>query len=88
MYLHLFLRDDDDRALHDHPWDNASFLLTEGYVEVLPGNPADPRERSWKLRRTWGFWCPHGWRKFKDFVALKIDRDGRGVSSVGRGCDD
>lgn len=33
IYLHQFLRDDDDRALHDHPWVNASFLLEGRYIE-------------------------------------------------------
>jgi len=33
VYLHCFLRDDDDRALHDHPWLNASILLRGRYVE-------------------------------------------------------
>lgn len=32
-YLHLFLRSDDDRALHDHPWANLSVLLRGQYVE-------------------------------------------------------
>ena len=32
-YLHLFLRSDDDRALHDHPWANASIMLQGEYVE-------------------------------------------------------
>lgn len=36
-YVHLFLRDDDDRALHDHPYDNVSIVLQHGYMEVLPG---------------------------------------------------
>ncbi len=27
IYLHKFLRDDDDRALHDHPWISLSYLL-------------------------------------------------------------
>jgi hypothetical protein len=37
IYLHQFLRDDDDRALHDHPWKfNASILLKGRYTEVLP----------------------------------------------------
>jgi hypothetical protein len=27
VYLHQFLRSDDDRALHDHPWANCSILL-------------------------------------------------------------
>lgn len=32
-YLHCFLRDDDDRALHDHPWPWLSFLLAGTYIE-------------------------------------------------------
>lgn len=34
VYLHKFLRDDDDRALHDHPWWFISLILRGGYVEV------------------------------------------------------
>lgn len=33
VYLHLFLRSDDDRALHDHPWANCSILLRGSYTE-------------------------------------------------------
>ncbi len=33
VYLHRFLRDDDDRALHDHPWHWASILLLGSYIE-------------------------------------------------------
>jgi hypothetical protein len=33
IYLHNFLRSDDDRALHDHPWANCSVLLRGCYVE-------------------------------------------------------
>jgi hypothetical protein len=33
VYLHQFLRSDDDRALHDHPWMNCSVLLQGSYVE-------------------------------------------------------
>lgn len=33
VYLHEFRRSDDDRALHDHPWANASILLRGQYVE-------------------------------------------------------
>lgn len=35
VYLHRFLRSDDDRALHDHPWDNRSWVLSGGYREHL-----------------------------------------------------
>lgn len=39
IYLHKFLRSDDDRALHDHPWLNVSYLLEGEYVEhsILAG---------------------------------------------------
>jgi hypothetical protein len=33
VYLHCFLRDDDDRALHDHPWIWCSILLRGSYLE-------------------------------------------------------
>lgn len=33
VYLHKFLRDDDDRALHDHPWAWCSILLRGCYIE-------------------------------------------------------
>jgi hypothetical protein len=33
IYIHHFMRSDDDRALHDHPWINASILLEGSYLE-------------------------------------------------------
>src|SRR5271156_1916144 len=33
IYLHHFLRSDDDRALHDHPSWNISFILEGAYTE-------------------------------------------------------
>lgn len=33
VYLHCFLRSDDDRALHDHPAAAVSWILFRGYVE-------------------------------------------------------
>ena len=39
IYLHLFLKSDDDRACHDHPWVNASILLRGVYKEhILVGS--------------------------------------------------
>lgn len=35
VYLHQFLRDDDDRALHDHPWWFASLMVRGGYYEWM-----------------------------------------------------
>lgn len=33
VYLHCFMRDDDDRALHDHPYPSVSILLLGDYFE-------------------------------------------------------
>ena len=36
LYLHDIRKSDDDRALHDHPWGNTSYLLFGGYREHTP----------------------------------------------------
>jgi hypothetical protein len=52
VYLHRFLRDDDDRALHDHPWVSLSLVLHGGYFELLAGRRCRWRKRgSLILRR-------------------------------------
>jgi hypothetical protein len=47
IYLHQFLRSDDDRALHDHPWANCSIILEGGYLEhtIDAGGIHHKRER-------------------------------------------
>jgi hypothetical protein len=46
VYLHEINESDDARALHDHPWDNVSFILAGSYTEITPEgetvrNPGD-----------------------------------------------
>lgn len=36
LYLHEINKSDDDRALHDHPWENTSLIIRGGYVEITP----------------------------------------------------
>jgi len=106
-YLHEILRSDDDRALHDHPWDNTSMVIDGRYIEHLPDGRAImretgaivsraatdahrleilPGERAITLfmtgpkLREWGFWCPHGWRHWRDFTG------GANGELIGRGC--
>lgn len=38
LYLHHFLRSDDDRALHDHPWASVSIILAGSYLEHTHGD--------------------------------------------------
>jgi hypothetical protein len=39
IYLHCILRDDDDRALHDHPWDFHSHIIQGSYREITSEDP-------------------------------------------------
>lgn len=52
IYLHLFLRSDDDRALHDHPWANCSILLEGQYREHTTEGFKDFKAGDWKFRRS------------------------------------
>lgn len=36
VYLHDIRKSDDDRAFHDHPWFNTSFLIEGRYIEHTP----------------------------------------------------
>lgn len=123
VYFHHFLRSDDDRALHDHPWPNISILLEGDYIEEVPANPYLPAGRRIQIQRRagdvitrpansahrvmlhedesgkplpvkslfmtgpverqWGFWCPQGWRHWKDFTGYNSTGDS---SIVGPGC--
>ncbi|WP_298929183.1 hypothetical protein [uncultured Ramlibacter sp.] len=62
IYVHEFLRSDDDRALHDHPWlFNASWLIDGMYMEhtIAAGGVRHEHVRvagDWKFR--WGR-APH-----------------------------
>lgn len=40
----------------------------------------------WPPRREWGFWCPRGWRHWRDYVAERDYSKPGSVSSVGPGC--
>lgn len=46
VYLHRFMRSDDDRALHDHPWWFVSIILKGEYLEYTENAPnPHPRHR-------------------------------------------
>ncbi|PNU03957.1 cupin domain-containing protein [Novosphingobium guangzhouense] len=36
VYLHAVLKSDEDRAMHDHPWSNVSYLIAGSYIEHTP----------------------------------------------------
>lgn len=50
IYLHHFLRSDTDRALHDHPWNFVTVILSTGYWEHEPSicAPWPETKRTWR----------------------------------------
>ncbi len=36
VYLHEIVGNDDDRAMHDHPWENTSVIIKGGFIEHQP----------------------------------------------------
>jgi hypothetical protein len=50
IYLHKFLRDDDDRVMHDHPYISLSLIIKGSYVECTPGT------NGWTKRKTCKRW--------------------------------
>lgn len=51
VYYHHFLRSDDDRALHDHPYCFVSWLLRGSYFEIQPDGLWVRNEGSIRFRR-------------------------------------
>lgn len=43
-YLHHFMRSDDDRALHDHPYESTSVILSGQYIEWTEGGRSELRQ--------------------------------------------
>jgi len=50
LYVHQILRDDDPRALHDHPWDATLHIVRGAYREITADNPAGVIHRAGSTR--------------------------------------
>lgn len=48
IYLHKIVRDDDDRALHDHPWWSLSLLIKGELAEI--DSKGKHYYKRWKIR--------------------------------------
>ncbi|MDF2994647.1 MAG: hypothetical protein K0R27_284 [Xanthobacteraceae bacterium] len=83
LYLHVFLRDDDDRALHDHPWQSLSILLSGELIETyapVPELAADPGHQVTRtLRRGSIIWRGP---RFAHRLALLRDFEGQPKQAV------
>jgi hypothetical protein len=70
VYVHEFLRSDDDRALHDHPWlFNASWIIAGMYIEHSPRGSALRWRGDFKFR--WGA-APHRVELLDDFIGSSV----------------
>lgn len=65
VYVHQFIRDDDDRALHDHPWPSLTWILENDYHEVLflplPYRKVEQYRAAGWDRPTLSVFRPEGW---------------------------
>ena len=108
VYLHEMFKPDDDRALHDHPWESLSICLSGGMTEYMTNGESrevskgdiiwrgstyahrlgQPKPNTRTLfitgerMRTWGFHCPKGWVRWRDFVAENPGEIGRGCGEM------
>lgn len=57
IYVHKFMRSDNDRHFHDHPWSFVTILLNRGYNEHTPRGTFWRRRFSVLYRpATWQHW--------------------------------
>lgn len=71
VYLHKFLRSDDDRALHDHPWPFWSFILNRPYLEYTMQGPNPHVRKRFSLA-----YRPTNWRHRVDLQWCIVHPDG------------
>lgn len=68
VYLHKFLHDDEDRALHDHPWWFISVMLWGRYSEVVKEQVIERRAPSIAFRSATHAHRVMLWREFGNLV--------------------
>lgn len=80
VYVHKFLRSDDDRALHDHPWWFVSLMLSGQYTEVTE-NARTVRSAPEPWRLFWGD-RPLAFRRATWRHRVELVKPGRTASEV------
>lgn len=53
IYLHQFIRSDEDRALHDHPWPSLSLMLRGRMAKLSDRGWRDIQAGQWRIRSPW-----------------------------------
>ena len=62
IYLHRFLGDDIDEAIHSHPWLSLSLILSGGYYEITEGPDLTIQRRWYNPGRLIYRWCSYAHR--------------------------
>lgn len=52
IFIHKFIRSDEDRALHDHPWNFIVIPIWRGYIEHSESDLVDPASVGYVPSRT------------------------------------
>tara|TARA_B100000575_G_C22923357_1_gene535528 strand:- start:84 stop:737 length:654 start_codon:yes stop_codon:yes gene_type:complete len=56
IFIHKFMKGDDDEDIHDHPWGFFHLILSGGYWEELPIDQNDLNKGIQKIWRDSGYW--------------------------------
>ena len=56
IFIHKFMKGDDDEDMHDHPWGFFHIILSGGYWEEVPQDQNDLNQGIQKIWRETGYW--------------------------------
>tara|TARA_B100001142_G_C14274349_1_gene632225 strand:+ start:387 stop:1094 length:708 start_codon:yes stop_codon:yes gene_type:complete len=72
IFIHKFMKGDDDEDIHDHPWGFFHLILSGGYWEEVPIDQNDLNKGIQKIWREPGYWnCVSA--DYKHRIELKDD---------------
>ena len=72
IFIHKFMKGDDDEDIHDHPWGFFHIILSGGYWEEVPIDQNDLNKGIQKIWREPGYWnCVSA--DYKHRIELKDD---------------
>lgn len=77
LYLHRMSDDDQDRHLHDHPWDFCAILLSGGYREMVPSTGTQGAYLEERMEVVYEAPAIHT-KNRHDFHSVKLHRDEEG----------
>lgn len=77
LFLHFIFRSDDDPDCHDHPWDFASLILWNGYLEESLPRTSDIGDPIYKAMPHWNYFLAPSFRVMKAEHIHKVHLDNK-----------